>query len=131
MLSLQDKIVPIYAAQPRCYLALDSRLTQFVAPSLHTEAHKQCQPTPVLAPLVVYLFLGVIMGKSVVSPSMKTCGTCSRWLGARDPGRIIPASVVWIDSSYTRGLCAGGAYPNLPMSPLATCDKYQKWSVLK
>lgn len=62
---------------------------------------------------------------------MKVCGTCDRWSGPRDPGRIIPSAFVWVEASTDKGMCFGGGFANMKMAAMASCSKHEKWNVLK
>ena len=67
----------------------------------------------------------------VFGSEMRLCGTCARWGGQRDPGRIFPAPFVTITDLKAKGRCLGGGFLNAPMSSTAVCEKYVKWEVLR
>lgn len=62
-------------------------------------------------------------------PSFKICATCVFWAGAREA--VSPFyNYVKFDSN-TRGKCCGGGFNHAQMIASASCNKWQKWPVLK
>lgn len=67
---------------------------------------------------------------SSFSNTQKLCGTCARWTGPRDPGRISPAMFVQVPEN-AKGKCMGGGFNQLQMLALQSCSQYLKWPVLR
>jgi hypothetical protein len=64
-------------------------------------------------------------------PSQKICITCEYWGGARNASTFRDS--VEYGSDLDKGVCVGGGggYNRLPVRPMGTCSKWEKWGVLK
>ncbi len=60
---------------------------------------------------------------------MKNCVSCQFWAGPRKPG--IFRDRVEYGSRDDKGECIGPIWNGREMKALASCQKWEKWSVLK
>lgn len=60
--------------------------------------------------------------------SFKVCATCAFWAGQRTVNSIYTLSQFELNA---KGMCCGGGFNRAQTGAMSTCNKWQKWPVLK
>jgi hypothetical protein len=68
------------------------------------------------------------MSESRLPSSFQVCATCAYWGGTRTTDGLRYFSIF---EQNQRGECCGGGFNHAPMVPIATCNQWTKWQVLK
>lgn len=68
------------------------------------------------------------MSQSRLTASFRICATCVFWGGARTTDALRSYAVF---DSNQQGKCLGGGFNHAMMNPRASCNQWNKWSVLK
>jgi hypothetical protein len=71
---------------------------------------------------------GVVMRENRLFGSIKVCGTCALWGGARATDPLRATARFDMDQ---KGECLGGGFNRAKMAPMATCNKWQRWPALR
>ena len=61
--------------------------------------------------------------------AFKNCVTCQRWAGTRKVGTF--RDKVEFNSNSDKGECVGGTWNKTQKSAIESCNKWERWSVLK
>lgn len=64
-----------------------------------------------------------------VTSQWRNCVTCERWAGPRKLSSF--RDRVEYGSDVDAGECVGGVFDRQKVSPMVTCDKWVKWSLLQ